>query len=46
MDVLTERGKECGIGNGLDRGHVDVVVDDIRTPNTSKDNKSTKSNYK
>ena len=46
--------RRCGVGNGLDRGCVDVVVDvinkmpvrDVLTPNTRKDNKSTKNSYK
>ena len=44
-----ERGG-YGVGNGLDRGRVDVVVNgvdempacNVPAPNTSKDNKSTK----
>ena len=43
-----------GVGNDLDRGRVDVVVDDVDKmpahdvpiPNTSKGNTSTKRNYK
>ena len=40
-----QRGRGCGVGNGLDRRRVDVVDDDRRpvrdvpTPNTSKDRK-------
>ena len=30
MDLqMVERGEGCGVGNGLDRGSVDVVVDDV-----------------
>ena len=49
MNVWTiERGDGIGVSNGLDRGHVDVLVDDvdIPIPNTSKKNKLTRSNYK
>ena len=45
-----QRGDGCGVDNGLDRGCVDVVADDIDkisardvpTPNTKRGQKSTK----
>ena len=49
MDVQTAKiGKGCNVDNGLDREHVDVVVDkiltcDVPTPDTNTNNKSTKS---
>ena len=47
---MMQRGDDCDVGNGLDRGRIDVAVDDIDkipacdvpTPNTNKDKKSTK----
>ena len=46
MDVQTmKRGEGCGVSNGLDRDHVDIVVDhvdkmfprNISSPDTNKD---------
>ena len=45
-----QRGGGCAVGNGLDKERVAVVVDgvdkmptsDVPTPDTNKDNKSTK----
>ena len=47
---MIQRGNRCGVGKGLNRGCVHVVVDDIdkipahnvRTPNTNNNKKSTK----